>query len=330
VQHVPSGGAQIVTQADAVASILSLSFDDRATSVFHCLSLGNGFLQRMPDGSLFALDASRTVAMIDNVTGQVWLREVGPAFINYGSVAHYRWRTTPRCVLGYSPLILACDSMQAALAIVRMASAMATNSANPSVVLSAPGSLSDKAVQNLKASWREAHSGDQQGGTAILEEGLVAKVLEAPSATDSQLVEAQEWGASDVCRLFQVPPTLCGLQKDSNRATSAEESRQFVARCLRPWNARIGDRLGRLLLSDRERARGIAIEHDLTELALGQGLERAQYLRELTGAGILTSNESRNSIGYEDAPNGDELRFQVNQVAASRFDQIGGGGNATP
>jgi HK97 family phage portal protein len=155
---------------------------------------------------------------------------------------------------------------------------------------------------------------------AVLEEGMTFTQLKAPSATDAQMVEALEWSAADICRLYAVPPTLLGLLKDSNKATSAEEGRSFYSRCLKPWSARISDVLGRLLLSDAERAAGLCIETDLSELALGQGAERANYLRSLVLTGIISRNEARNSLGFPDAPNADELLVPLNTGPA---DQLG-------
>ena len=99
-----------------------------------------------------------------------------------------------------------------------------------------------------------------------------------------------------------------GLQKDTNKATASEEGRQFYSRCLRPWSARVADALGRLLLSDAERKRGLAIEFDLSNLQIGSGLEQIQYWREAINSGLVSANEGRNALGFEDIADGDQLR----------------------
>jgi HK97 family phage portal protein len=200
-----------------------------------------------------------------------------------------------------------------------MAGAMASNGATPQGVLSYPGVLSDDAAANIRKAWTDINAGDNQGSVAILEEGLSYQQLKPNSFTDQQVVEALAWSASDIARLYNVPPTLIGLQKDSNRASSQTEERSFALRCLKPWGARIGDALGRLLLSDGERKAGLCIEVDLSELELS-GVERGTYLRDLTGAGVLTANEARAACGYPNAPDGDRLRFPLNTGPA---DQLG-------
>jgi HK97 family phage portal protein len=324
VQRIPSGGLRQVSQSNANAALLTLSYDDRAASLFGCLTMGNGWLWLEPDGTLCALDSNRTYAYVAP-DGSIWIKQGGDPYIAYAAVAQLRFRSQPGYVLGFNPLLLAADSVKADLGIAKMAGAMALNAQHPGGLLNYPGQMSDETAERLKKSWQEVNAGDQQGGIAVLEEGMTFTQLKAPSATDAQMVEALEWSAADICRLYALPPTLLGLLKDSNKATSAEENRAFYARCLKPWAARISDSLGRLLLSHAERKAGLCIETDLSELALGQGKERADYLRSLVLTGIISRNEARNSIGYEDAPNADELLVPMNMTLA---DQLGAQQNA--
>jgi phage portal protein BeeE len=112
--------------------------------------------------------------------------------------------------------------------------------------------------------------------------------------------------------------------KDANKATTSEEHRSFYARCLRPWAARVGDSLGHPLLSEKERAAGLCIETDLSTLAIGEGREKAEFLRSLSLAGILSRNECRNLLGFPDVPGADELLLPLN---TGRADQLGANQN---
>jgi HK97 family phage portal protein len=328
ISHSPGGGIQQVNESDASSSLLTFDFDSRSAAVYGCCVLGNGWIYCDPTtGDLFALDSWRTSAFF-GPDKNVWIREVGGELLAYQDIAHLKFRSQPRYVLGYSPLMMAQDSMLAMLGTLRMARAMSLNAAHPGVILSIPGNLSDKGLKNVKESWVESFGGDKAGSSpAVLEEGLTASTLDMPDALSMALVETLEFGAADVARLYNVPPSCIGLVKDSSRSTSVEESRQLVQRCLRPMQARIGDRLGRLLLTDQERAKGLEIAHDLAELTLGLGRERSEYLSRLTLAGIMQSNEARGSIGLEPDPDGGKLRFPVNTMPA---DQIGANDGGTP
>jgi HK97 family phage portal protein len=319
VQRIPSGGLRQVNESNANAALLTLSYDDRAASLFGCLTMGNGWLWLEPDGTLCALDSNRTYAYVAP-DGSIWIKQGGDPYIAYAAVAQLRFRSQPGYILAHNPCLLAADSVKADLGIAKMAGAMALNAQSPGIIMNYPGQLSDQSVEQIRKSWMQINAGDQQGGVAVLEEGMTLTQLKAPSATDAQMVGALEWSAADICRLYAVPPTLLGLLKDSNKATSVEENRAFYARCLKPWAARISDVLGRLLLSDAERAAGLCIETDLSELALGQGAERANYLRSLVLTGIITRNEARNNLGFPDAPNADELLVPLNTGPA---DQLG-------
>jgi HK97 family phage portal protein len=318
VQRIPTGGLRQVTQANANAALLSLTFDDRAASLFGALLVGNGWLWLAPDGTLCALDSNRTSAYID-AQQRVWVRQGNDPYRPYSSVAHFRFKSQPGYILGYNPCLLASDSVGADLALIRMAKALAKNVQSPGGVLVHPTELSEEAAVRLLTSWQESVGGERAGAVALLEDGLDFKPIQKPSASDSELTAALEWSAADVCRLYNVPPTLVGLLKDSNKATSSEENRAFYARCLKPWAARISDVLGRLLLSDEERKAGLSIETSLDELSLGQGVERATYLRALVLSSIATPNEARNSLGMADLPDGGTLLSPVNMTPINQL-----------
>jgi HK97 family phage portal protein len=203
-----------------------------------------------------------------------------------------------------------------------MAAHLAVNTAQPQGYLKYPGQLSDEAVTRLRESWAEVtrRNGDGTPPLPVLEEGTDFVVAETPNVVESAMTASLEWGASDVARLFGIPPTMIGLQKDSNRASSVEEARQFLQRCARPWSARVGDAVSRLLLTPAERAKGLACEFDLTEMALGFGKERAEFVSQLVNSGVLTGNEGRNNLGYPDAERlADKLRAPVNTTYLDRI-----------
>ena len=216
VQRVPGGGLREVDQSDASSVLRTLTFDDRAAAVFGCAITGNGWYWLAPDGTLAALDSNRTLAYVDP-QGRVWIKQGSDPYVAYASVAHLRFRSQPGFILGYNPCLLACDSLKADLGLVRMAGAMATNSSAPSGVLKYPGVLTDDAADRIREGWMEQTAGERSGGVPVLEEGMDWMEVKAPTASDSQMVEALEWSAADVCRLYAVPPTLVGLLKNTNR-----------------------------------------------------------------------------------------------------------------
>jgi phage portal protein BeeE len=156
------------------------------------------------------LDSSRTSAYIDQ-SNRVWVRQGADPFISYDNVAQIRWRTQPGFILGFSPVMLAANSVAANLGLVRMASTLARNVSQPAIFLEYPGVLAEPAWENIRKSWQELHSGDNAFGLGLIEEGMKVSKLPLPSAADSEMTAALEWSASDFARLFSIPPSLLGL-----------------------------------------------------------------------------------------------------------------------
>jgi len=317
VEQSRTGGLREVRQGDAAAMLAMLTFDDCSAAIFGCAATGNGFW-RIVEGRLHALDSLRTTAYVDPA-GRVFLKQGGDAYLPYDEAVHARWRYEPGFVLGYSPVQIAADSTGASLAFLRMATAYANNAASPGNILAIPGFIPNDKLKEVRAAWEDSVAGFKQDKTAVLEGGLEYKRVDPPPATDADLINALKWSVADIARIYGVPGSLVGLTEDVNKATAAEQSRQFYTTCLKPWSARIGGALSARLLTDAERQRGLSVAFDLSDAALGFGEERARYLRELVNSGIVTSNEARNSLGYADVPGADKLRAQVNMTTLDKL-----------
>lgn len=319
-QRDPVKGVTEVQLSPASDLLLSLTYDDLSSMLFGATLLGNGFLYN--DGrSLSALDSFRTTVFIgpDN---RIWLKQATGDYIAHEQVAHVRFRYQSGYVLGYNPALLAQDSLKAALGLIGMAGALSVNAATPSQVIEVPNALSDKAIKNIKTGWAEAHSGDKQGGVAVLEEGAKLNQLEAPSATDAQMIEALEWSSADICRLYGIGPSMVGLLKDANKATSSEETVGFYQRAVRPWAARVTDALGRQLLSPTERRKGLVVSFDLSHLQIGFGKPAAEFWAQLVNSGIASTDDARDALDLPDVPQGSRVRVPANMVFLDRLDSI--------
>jgi HK97 family phage portal protein len=324
MQRKAGGGLIEVTSGSATDALASLSWQDMNACVFDACARGNGWL-RLDGGTLTALDDARTGVFIDSAN-RIFVRDFVGTLTPYERVGHIKGKHVPHYVRGVNVLLYAQSSLKSAIGITELAGAMAKNAATPSGVIHYPGVVSDEAATNIRHSWEQVTKGEAAGGVPILEEGMTYERFPAPSAADAQLVEALQWSVSEIARMYGVPNSLLNLTDSVTRATAAEESRQFFNRALKPWASRVSDVLSRLLLTDAERRQGQAVQFDLSELALGIGRERAEYVRALVLSSVVTPNEARNSLQMEDIEGGDQLLSPVNVMP---IDQLGNG-NAGP
>lgn len=80
--------------------------------------------------------------------------------------------------------------------------------ARPSLMISSPQGLSDKAYERLQATVSKVHGGaDQMGGTIVLEEGAKPVPVQL-SAEEMQYIQARTLNREEVCGVYDVPPPV--------------------------------------------------------------------------------------------------------------------------
>jgi HK97 family phage portal protein len=224
---------------------------------------------------------------------------------------------------GVSMIKYARETLGKSLGMQEYSAKLFANNAQPGLVLSKDGRLSDDAQRRLKEQFdgsRNAHK------TLILEEGLKAERISF-SAEDTQFIETVKLTRSEIAGLFRVPPHMIG---DLDRATFSnieEQNIAFVTHCIRPWATRWEQALGKSLFINEDR---FYPEINLEGLLRGNILSRYQAYAIGRNWGWLSANdirrkENENSIGEQ----GDVYLQPVNMTAAdlARSMQTNGGNN---
>lgn len=169
--------------------------------------------------------------------------DVDPAGTVVGSeedILHIRGFGTDG-LLGLSPIQLARQALGTQMAAEEYQGRLYANSAQPTGVLQHPGKLSEEAAKRLKANWDSAHKGLANAAkTAVLEEGLEWKPV-ALSMADQQFIEQQDFGITQIARLFRVPAHMlnASTSKSLTYSTTELEGIHFVTYSLMRWTTRI-------------------------------------------------------------------------------------------
>jgi HK97 family phage portal protein len=99
------------------------------------------------------------------------------------------------------------------------------------------GSLTGDAAKRLARDWKSRYGGTRNAHTtAVLEEGLEAKVLSFP-LKDLQFVEQMQWTAGDAARVFRVPLSKLGVPTGDSMTyrTVDSDSIDFVTFSMLGW-----------------------------------------------------------------------------------------------
>lgn len=198
-------------------------------------------------------------------------------------------------MLGYNPIEIAREAIAGGLAAQAYANRFFANNANPGGWIKMPGKFESKEKRReFRENWQEAQGGDNQGKTAVLENGMEYHQL-LVNNKDSQFLESRQFSVADIARLFRVPPHKIGDLTRSTNNNIEHQGLEFWIDTMLPWTARWESSIECELLGPDS---GLQVEFDYKRLLRGDAASRAAYLTRMVAAGILTRNEARAVEGY--------------------------------
>lgn len=117
-------------------------------------------------------------------------------------------------------------------------------------VLQHPGSMSPEAATRLVQQFNERFAGPGNAGrTILLQEGMKVDRMDV-DLTKADLTSQRTWVVREVCRIYGVPPHMCGDLEKASYASIEAQGLDFLKYCLRPWIVRLEQAANRALLAD--------------------------------------------------------------------------------
>lgn len=157
----------------------------------------------------------------------------------------------PDGLRGQSPVQVAREAIGAALAAEEHAARFYANNAQPSGVLTHPGTLTPEALKRLKDSWNAAHSGPGRHGTAVLEQGMKFEPISS-TARDAQLIEARQHAMRTIAAALRIPAHLLDPTARGAYANVETQSLEFLTFSLQPLLTRFEEAFTRKLFAPGE------------------------------------------------------------------------------
>lgn len=152
-------------------------------------------------------------------------------------VVHVRGMSTDG-VLGLSPVAQAREALGLSAKLTEHAARFFSNDARPSGILSVPpGPAAQDAIDNLRLAWEARHAGTANAHRIALVSGEVTFNPVGMALEDAQFLEQRKLSATEIARIFRVPPWIIGADAGSSMTYSnvEQQSLAFVTYSLRPW-----------------------------------------------------------------------------------------------
>tara|TARA_R110000751_G_scaffold307640_1_gene430352 strand:- start:37657 stop:38928 length:1272 start_codon:yes stop_codon:yes gene_type:complete len=220
-------------------------------------------------------------------------------------------------ISGVSRTRLARDAIDTALQAELAASRLFRNGLLAGGVLTHPKSLSDPAVDRLKASLDAKSGAANAHKWLIVEEGMDLKSMPS-TGLNSQHIEQRKLQIEEIARAFGVPRPLLMMDDTSWGSGIEQLGILFVRFGLAPWFKAWEEAIARVCFT-REERRSLKVDIDERELLRGSMKDQGDFYAKALGAGgqrpWMTSNEVRDVTGLSRStdPEADKLSNPMTQ-----------------
>ena len=190
------------------------------------------------------------------------------------------------------------------------------NGAVPGLVLKSPNTLSEKIKERMIQSWSLRYRPDAGGRRPlILDGGLEVDEISNINFKELDFQAAIEENEKIILKALGVPPIMLD---SGNNANIRPNMRMYYLETILP--------IVRKLNAAYSRFFGFVINEDITNIpALQPELrDQATFYTSLVNAGIITPNEARTAMNFDELPDADEIRIPAN-IAGSAVDPAQGG-----
>lgn len=225
-------------------------------------------------------------------------------------------------LIGYSPIGMGWRSVLSASNVENASAKTFGQDLRPSGVVSIAEILKADQRKQMQEAIVDGVFGNMAIGKLHLLEGGAKYQQIGINPVDAQMAETLARSVEDLCRWYQVPPSMIGHGTAvSNWGTGREQiNLGFKQYVLDPYLTRIEQSIAKHLLTPVERQKYYA-EFNLESLLRADSAGRASYYREMITTGVYTPNFCRSLENLEPLDGGDQLFMQGAMVPITKLGQ---------
>lgn len=218
-------------------------------------------------------------------------------------------------VYGLSPMEPAARSIDTHNAATAYNKALLGNMGRPSGALVYKGGddsqLTPDQYARLKADLETSISGTQNAGKPLLLEGGLEWEPMSQSAQDMEFNIGKSTAAREIAMSFGVPPMLLGIPGDNTYSNYKEANVALYRQTVIPLVIKICQRMS--VFFRPSYGEEFKVWFDIDQIG-GLVQEREDAWKQVDASTVLTVNEKREAIGYEEREEGDVILIGTSQV----------------
>ena len=182
--------------------------------------------------------------------------------------------------------------------------------ANLSGILKVAASLTNDQKTQIKNNWSEAFNSDTDGNSvAVLPTNIDYQPITI-KPSDQQLLESRKYNIIEICRFFNISPVKLFDLSNSSYSSLEQTQLSFLNDTIKPFLKMIENEMNIKLFLPSQK--NLFIQFDETKMLSADKQSLAEYYTKLLNNGILTVNEVRQQLNYNDVEGGNEHYMQLN------------------
>lgn len=241
-------------------------------------------------------------------------------------VVHFKMYNPDNQVRGLSRLESLRAAVASDVAMQDMQASFWANGARPSVLLQAPGEMSDEAFKRLKAEWNSTHAGaGSWGKTAILESGVTAQMLPL-NANELQYIDSRKMNRDEACSLYDVPPPVIHILDKATFSNITEQMRSMYRDTMAPRFSAYQSDINMQLVPDFYPRGNAQVEFFIEDKLRGDVEAQMAMFEQGIRSAVYTPGEVRERMNLPDGgPETHELyaNFQLIPLGAAKLRPAG-------
>jgi len=210
--------------------------------------------------------------------------------------------------VGLSPIYACGRAAMQGLKILQTSETFFEHGSQPSGVLSAPAAISNDVADRIQKHWDDNFGGKRNiGKVAVLGDGLKYEQM-TMTAVDAQLIDQLKWGDERVCSTFHVPPYMVGVGPPPNYNNIEALDQNYYSGCLHKLIEAVESCLDQGLGLEKAEINYQTNLNVKDLLKMDTPTKVKTYIESVRG--VLTTNEAREELGYDEVKGGDAVLSQ--------------------
>jgi HK97 family phage portal protein len=212
--------------------------------------------------------------------------------------------------LGKSPISVHRENLLLSQNVLTYGQKFFTNGGNTEGVYTYPGELKEDAYQRLKRNINEQESLRNAHKSLLLEGGMKYERVNIP-LEDAQFITTRKFQATEVARIFGVPPHLIADLERSTNNNIEHQGIEFVVYTLLPYLKKLEAELNYKLLTT-DQAKKMYFSFNVNGLMRGDSTARANFYRTMYTISAMNPNEIRRLENMNEYEGGEIYFTQAN------------------